>query len=263
MSDWKVSKQKIELFNHSNADSLELGKVGSYQVVVQKGLYKNGDEVVFAPEKSILSGKIREEFENYLVGSDKNRVKAVRLRGEFSSGIIIPTHLVGDLDDYELGVDISDKLGIEKYVPSIPTQLRGSVKPFEMDKLGSHDCEQVGVYLNQLIQGERVVITEKVHGCCDEDTLLDTEDGIKTIKEICDTKYTGGVLSYSIDQQIIEYDYVVNHDVKKNINNWFLLELDDGSEIKLTDNHRVYLPELDCYRQVKDINEGDYFLLKK
>jgi len=68
MSNWKVSKENIELFVHTNADGLDLGKVGSYQVVVQKGLYNDGDEVIFAPEKSVLSGQIKLEFENYLAG---------------------------------------------------------------------------------------------------------------------------------------------------------------------------------------------------
>lgn len=164
MSNWKVSKEKIELFVHPNADALELGKVGSYQVVVQKGLYESGDEVVFAPEKSVLSGQIKSEFENYLAGSDKDRVKAVRLRGEISSGIIIPKHLVPGFEIFNLGEDISDKLGITKYEPPIPTQLAGKVKSFDMPFIGNHDCEHANVYVNDLIKGERVVITEKVHG---------------------------------------------------------------------------------------------------
>lgn len=164
MSNWKVSREKIELFVHPNADALELGKVGSYQVVVQKGLYESGDEVVFAPEKSVLTGQIKSEFENYLAGPNKDRVKAVRLRGEISSGIIIPKHLVPGFETSNLGEDISDKLGITKYEPPIPTQLAGKVKSFDMPFIGNHDCEHANVYVNDLIKGERVVITEKVHG---------------------------------------------------------------------------------------------------
>jgi hypothetical protein len=33
-----------------------------------------------------------------------------------------------------------------------------------MPFIGSHDCEQAGVYTNELIDGERIVITEKIHG---------------------------------------------------------------------------------------------------
>jgi len=263
MSTFKVTKQKIALFTHSNADSLMLGRVGSYQVVVQKGLYEDGDEVIFAPEKSMLSGQIKTEFEKYLVGPNNDRVKAVRLRGEISSGIIIPKHLVPDFDSIPMDTDISEQLGIVKYEPPIPTQLAGKVKSFDMPFVGHHDCEHAGVYVNELIDGERVVITEKVHGCCDENTILITEDGDKTIREICDSKYRGKVLSFNVDKEIIEYDTIINHDIKKNVNNWFLIELEDGTQIKLTDNHRVYLPDINCYRSVSDIKEGDYFLLKK
>lgn len=164
MSNWKVTKEKIELFVHPNADALELGKVGSYQVVVQKGLYNSGDEVVFAPEKSILTGQIKQEFEKYLVGPNKDRVKAVRLRGELSCGIIIPKNLIPDFDTLSLGEDISEKLGIIKYEPPIPTELAGKVRSFNMPYIGFHDCEQANVYVNDLINGERVILTEKVHG---------------------------------------------------------------------------------------------------
>jgi hypothetical protein len=60
-------------------NSLQLGRVGSYQVVVQKGLYQDGDVVVFAPEKSVLTGQLKAEYETYLVGPNKDRVKAIRL----------------------------------------------------------------------------------------------------------------------------------------------------------------------------------------
>lgn len=164
MSNWKVSKEKIELFVHQNADTLELGKVGTYQVVVQKGLYKTGDEVIFTPEKSILSGDIKLEFEKYLVGQNKDRVKSVRLRNEISCGIIIPKHLIPDFESYTIGEDVSDKLGITKYEPPIPIELAGKVKSFDMPHIGNHDCEHANVYVNELVKNERVVITEKVHG---------------------------------------------------------------------------------------------------
>lgn len=164
MSQFKVSKEKIELFTHNNADSLMIGKVGTYQVVVQKGLYNDGDEVVFAPEKSILTGEIKTEFEKYLSGPNKDRIKGVRLRGEISSGIIVPKHLLPDISEFKVGEDISELLGITKYEPPVPTQLAGKVKSFDMPHIGTHDCEHVGVYVNDLINGERVVISQKLHG---------------------------------------------------------------------------------------------------
>jgi len=68
------------------------------------------------------------------------------------------------IEDAEIGEDVSEKLGISHYEPPIPQQLAGKVRSFEMKYIGSHDCEQVGVYVNDLIPGERIVVSEKVHG---------------------------------------------------------------------------------------------------
>ncbi len=167
---WKVSKERIEIFPHPNAEKLELGKVGVYQVVVEKGRYKIGDVVVFVPEKSILTGRIRQEFERYLVGPEKNRVKAVRLRGELSCGVILSPALLQesaglDLDRIPYSEDLSAALGITKYEPPIPPQLAGEVKPIgEAPFVGKHDCEQFGVYASNFSEGERVIVSEKIHG---------------------------------------------------------------------------------------------------
>ena len=96
-------------------------------------------------------------------------------------------------------------------------------------------------------------VQEKVDGCCDEDTLIKTPDGMRSIKELCDTKYTGLVWSYDPVAQLAEWDNVVAQSALDNNNDWYLIEFDDGSTIKLTGNHRVYLPEMDCYRCVSEL----------
>lgn len=213
--EWKVSKEKIKISAHSNADSLEIGKVGSYQVVVQKGQYKDGDEVIFAPEKSILSGKIKEEFSQYLVGKNKDRVKAVRLRGEISSGVIIPNNIIPDFESFELGEDVSVELGIKKYEPPIPSQLMGKVKPFSIPFIGNHDCQHASVYINDLKRGERVVITEKVHGSQfilahdieNEETIVSSKGLLKsglTIQESESNAYWIAAKNDSIVDRIIQ-----------------------------------------------------------
>lgn len=215
MSNWKVSKEKIELFVHPTADLLEIGKVGNYQVVVQKGLYKTGDEVIFVPEKSVLTGQIKSEYENYLAGSDKNRVKAVRLRNEISCGIIIPESLAPNFKSYKVGEDVSLDLGITKYEPPIPTQLAGKVKSYDMPHIGSHDCEHAGVYLNDLVKGERVVISEKVHGSQNiiahnldtGETIVSSKGILKngfTIEESDDNTYWMAVKNDGLIQKIVD-----------------------------------------------------------
>jgi RNA ligase (TIGR02306 family) len=170
MSTWKVIKTKIEIYTHPNAEKLQIGKVGNYQVVVQKGLYQGGEDVVFVPEKSILTGVLETEYKNYLKGPESNRVGSIRLRDELSCGIIIPPQLIKeqcgkDISELPYDLDISDILGITKYIPPIPREMEGEAVPIDFD-LNSikHDVEQFGVYSQNFIEGERVIVTEKLHG---------------------------------------------------------------------------------------------------
>lgn len=103
---------------------------------------------------------------------------------------------------------------------------------------------------------------EKSDGCCDADTLLITEDGEKTIREICETKYNGKVLGYDLDLNINVFTDVLGHEVKSNNNDWYELELENGQTIRLTGNHKVWLPLFKCYRAVRDLTENDIFLVK-
>ena len=51
--------------------------------------------------------------------------------------------------------------------------------------------------------------------------------------------------------------------IKSNNNDWYEIELEDSTKIILTSEHPVYLPELNCYRQVKDLKSNDLVLLDK
>lgn len=104
-------------------------------------------------------------------------------------------------------------------------------------------------------------VLEKLDGCCHEDTILITEDGEMTIREICEAKYSGKVLSFELETNEVVYDEIVDYSIKKNVNNWFEIELEDGTTVKLTGNHKVWLPNLECYRRVDELNEDDEFLL--
>ena len=77
--------------NHDNADSLELCEVLGWQTVVKKGIHKEGDKVVFITIDTIVP---RCQWSEFLVDSknpDKPiRLKNIKLRGEYSSGLIIP-----------------------------------------------------------------------------------------------------------------------------------------------------------------------------
>jgi len=167
MSEWSVAKLEVTRINkHYNADSLDIIKLGSFQVVARKDTFVIGDVVVFAPEKSVLPDDIAEPFKNYLVGPNKDRVKAVRLRGELSQGVTIA---LPDLPDFVAQADngecLAGRLGITKYEPPISQDMAGLCEPFPDGIVFSkHDVEQFGIYRDDFQDGEAVVVTEKIHG---------------------------------------------------------------------------------------------------
>lgn len=93
MSTFRVEIVQLDdVLPHPNADLLELAVIGGYRTVVQKGIHAPGDLVVYVPEAALLPVDIIEAFGfvGKLAGPAKNRVKAIRLRGELSQGLVLP-----------------------------------------------------------------------------------------------------------------------------------------------------------------------------
>ena len=176
MAEWAVIADRITLFPHPNADSLLLGRVGHFQVVVaQSNGYSDGNVVVFAPERAVLPEDLRGHYVNsetgvsYLAGADHDRVKRVRLRGEYSEGVTIDLDWVTQklgvpLAEVPLNTDLSEALGIVKYEAPIPAHMAGEVTPLTATHWHHHDVEALGIYAQEFTVGEPVNLTEKLHG---------------------------------------------------------------------------------------------------
>lgn len=182
MAQWAVTASRIELFEHPTSDKMLIGKVGEFQVCVAKANnYKEGDIVIFAPERAELPDSLKVNYVNsetglsYLIGPKSNRVKAIRLRGEASEGVTIPTEWVLEnfpqfttVTDIPLDIDLSGLFGISKYEPPIPTEMAGVVTNFDGFDFDpgfiKHDVEQFRLYSKDFIPDEPVVLTEKIHG---------------------------------------------------------------------------------------------------
>ena len=96
--------EKVE--KHPDADRLELATILGYQCVVQKGLYIGGEKIVYITTDSLLPVEAwTEEYRKY----SPKRIKAVKLRGEWSEGIIVPFSILPvDLSDKDEGTDVSE-----------------------------------------------------------------------------------------------------------------------------------------------------------
>lgn len=256
--------EKVEnLRPHPNADRLELVNVLGYQCVVPKGLHKEGDIVVYIQTDTVLP-KDQEWAEEYIKYSPK-RVKAVLLRGVFSEGLVVPLskwgNIYSEFGDNDLGMDVAEEIGVVKYDPPLPKdiQAKGTL-PYGM---GKTDEERFENMVKHLPLGERVDVTLKIDGqsCVSEFTEIITEDGVKTIKKICETKYHGKVLSFNEITKNFEYEKITNHSIQENNNDWYEIEDENGDLLVLTGNHKIYIPELDSYKRVDDLN-GHEKLLK-
>ncbi len=168
MADWKCSREVIEVFEHPTAERLDICKAGGYQLICQKGLRKNGDIIIVIPHHSQLpDNPLYDGYRPYLAGPNKNIVRAQKMRQELSEGIVIDDQ--PELADVPIGEDISDKLGVTKYEVPVPAQLAGKVRPVgNIDTKGAaitrHDCVQFSVSTREFVEGEEVVVTEKLHG---------------------------------------------------------------------------------------------------
>ncbi|MGX1911761.1 RNA ligase (ATP) [Streptomyces phaeochromogenes] len=168
MSTLRVTAEVLTVHEHPNADALELAQVGLYRAVVAKGVYRTGETAVYIPEQSVLPEELIEELglTGRLAGSRSDRVKAVRLRGELSQGIVCRPKTLAGVDLARAaadGTDFAERLGITKWVPPIPPTMDGEVESAP-DLLPWVDIENIQRYPDIFTPGEDVVLTEKLHG---------------------------------------------------------------------------------------------------
>ncbi|MET9962846.1 RNA ligase (ATP) [Streptomyces sp. NPDC006326] len=182
MSTLRVTAEELTVHEHPNADALELAQVGLYRAVVAKGAYRTGEFAVYIPEQSVLPAGLIEELglTGRLAGGSADRVKAVRLRGELSQGLVCRPRALDGVDlaqAAEAGTDFAEVLGITKWAPPVPTTMNGEVEAAP-ELLPWVDIENLQRYPHVFEPGESVVLTEKLHGTACLVTYLAQEDRV-------------------------------------------------------------------------------------
>ncbi len=176
MSVFKVEVVKLHIAPHPDADVLELAQVGGYVAVVRKGEFRTGDLAVYIPEGAVVPTEIlaRMGLEGKLAGPQKNRVKAARLRGVLSQGLVGSFKALG-IEARE-GDDVAERLGITKYEPPTPVALGGEVFNAGRELTLDFDVQNWKSYPDILREGEEVIFTEKLHGTCTIIAILPYKD---------------------------------------------------------------------------------------
>lgn len=194
----RVVQIETPVEHHPDADRLSIVRIAGYLCISGKlpdgsHRYKEGDYVVYIPEAAVVPEPILRALDFWgvnkktglpsgmLDGTNGDRVKARRLRGIFSQGILYPVEkgpnglfvsvplyngdeLLGYTDTVVTpGEDISGLLHITKYEPPVPVHMAGEVcnlfgVPYK------YDFESVQSVTDLFDVGEEVVATEKLHG---------------------------------------------------------------------------------------------------
>jgi RNA ligase (TIGR02306 family) len=259
-----------EIRPHPNADVLEIVKIRGWQVITKLGEFQPGDLCVYCEIDSVMPE--RPEFE--FLRPRKFRIKTTKLRGKISQGIAFPLSVIGPedsinhLDEDDIGLDVTELLGVTKYEEPIPANLGGDVKggfpahsiktdEFRVQNLSNEEYKK---YHDWYLW----VATEKLDGCLDENTIIETEEGNKTIKDICESNYSGKVKTFNLEKQKEEFRKILGHSIKElTTHQWFEIELENGEKVKITGNHKVWIPALLCWRRVDELEGNEEFLLKK
>lgn len=162
MSTFAVHVVRVAIEPHENADALEIARIGDYRAVVRKGEFKTGDLVAYVPEGSLVGEALLDEMglRGKLAGKDGNRVKAIKLRGVLSQGLVYPARA-----GWSEGQEVSAELGVRKWEPPPPpAHMNGVCYAAGPERCMKYDIENFKAYPEVLQVGELVVFTEKVHG---------------------------------------------------------------------------------------------------
>jgi len=169
MSFFAVEKRKIsKVWPHPNADRLDLAQVEglTFQFVCQRGTQVEGGEVIFFPIDSVLPQPLIDFFGigSMLSGKDHNRIRTVKLRGEYGQGFVSAIDRIKEyLKVDELPEDLTTALGVTKFEPPEVMVQNAKLIPIDMSVYDIEGCDRYQNVVDYLMDKD-VVITEKVEG---------------------------------------------------------------------------------------------------
>lgn len=102
----------------------------------------------------------------------------------------------------------------------------------------------------------------KFNGCLFESTLIALSDGSsRTIREIVDSKQNVEVITYNNLTQTLENNKITGFSiVPPGDSVWYDIELENGDIIKITGEHQVWVENLKCWREVKELDGTEELL---
>jgi RNA ligase (TIGR02306 family) len=152
------------------ADNIECAIVdGGWPVVVKKGEFQVNDIAIYLEIDSWVPHELapflsKEKEPREYNGVKGERLRTVKLRGQVSQGLLLPVELTFWRD---IGTDLTESLGIQKWEPPIPAQLQGVMKgnfPHFITKTDQERCQNLRKDIFESHKDECYEVTIKLDG---------------------------------------------------------------------------------------------------
>jgi RNA ligase (TIGR02306 family) len=166
------------VFKHPNADQLEVVDVFNNGVdfaITKPGQFTPGDMAIFISSVGDALAPVTDPRFSFLA-KDANkdgfvRIKNRKLRGVISRGLLISA----EPDMINVEEDVSERLGLKKWYPETVSRSGAGLGsseecsgPDHLLPTTKYDIDTLGKRSSCFSPGERVILTEKIHGsnCC-------------------------------------------------------------------------------------------------
>lgn len=258
------------------ADRIEVTHIKGWKVVTGKGEFKPGDLVVYFEIDSALDpSDKRYEFlrERCLrkftsksgeVLKECLRIRTIRLRGVYSQGLVMPLDKFPEITDNivhneavrhdvyigrnpdVIGQDVTDILHVEHYDELVEALRPQTGATLAGDAMG-------------LFPSDHIPKTDEER-CVAGSTLVHTDVGSISIRSIVEKGIGTKALAYNPITGKPEMREIKARSKMPASSGWYKITMHDGTILKCTGNHKVYLPTLGVYRKVESLKVGDCLL---
>lgn len=165
-----------QVIKHPNADSLDLCKIGGWQVVAKLGEFKEGELAIYFEIDSFIPTTIAPFLVKGSEPSEYNgvkgeRLRTIKLRKELSQGLLLPLSILNNVPSsygFAFGIpegeDLTEVLGIQKWERPLSANMQGMSKGNFPSFLRKTDQDRIQNLKFDCYQDLICEVTEKLDG---------------------------------------------------------------------------------------------------
>jgi len=205
------------------ADKICAYRVDDWWIVDSINKYQVNDLVIFCEIDSWVPHELApflskgQEPREYN-GVKGERLRTVRLRGQLSQGLLLPSTILDELGLWPLagnpvGHNLTNQLNIQKWEPPIPSQLQGTMRgnfPHFIPKTDQERCQNLRKEFDKY-QSFSYEVTEKLEGTSMTCFIYDEEFNVCSrnlnLKETEGNTYWNVARKYKIEEKLREFGY--------------------------------------------------------